>query len=72
MATSKIYLREALVEFGKIRQEELVFDAVTVEQPDDEMSTKVDPWFDTEVEGGEVLTQIEAVREDPLELIISL
>ena len=58
--------------FGKIRQEELALDAITVEHPDDEMSTKVDPWFDTEVEGVEVFTQIEAVREEPLGLIISL
>ena len=32
----------------------------------------MDPWFVTEVEGVEVLTQIEAVREEPLGLIISL
>ena len=72
LETSKIYLREAPVVFEKIRQEELAFDAVTVEHPDGEMSTKVDPWFATEVEGVEVLTQIEAVKEDPVGLIISL
>ena len=72
METSKIYLREALVVFGKIRQEELAFDAVTVEHPDDEKSMKVEPWFDAEDEGVEVLAQIEAVKEDPLGLIISL
>ena len=58
--------------FGKIRQEESVFEAVTVEQPDDESSIKVEPWFDVEDEGVEVLTQIEADSDEPLGLIISL
>ena len=58
--------------FGKIRQEESVFEAVTVEQPDDELSMKLEPWFDVEDEGVEVLTQIEADSDEPLGLIISL
>ena len=58
--------------FGKIRQEVSVFEAVTVEQPDDEVSMKVEPWLDDEDEGVEVLTQIEAVSEEPEGLIISL
>ena len=58
--------------FGKIRQEESVFEAVTVEQPDDEVSMKVEPWLDDEDEGVEVLTQIEADSEEPVGLIISL
>ena len=58
--------------FGKIRQEVSVFEAVTVEQPDDEVSMKVEPWLDYEDEGVEVLTQIEAVSEEPEGLIISL
>ena len=58
--------------FGKIRQEESFFEAVTVEHPDDESSMKVEPWFDDEDEGVEVLTQIEAVSEELEGLIISL
>ena len=58
--------------FGKIRQEESVFAAVTVEQPDDESSMKLEPWFDVEDEGVEVLTQIEADIDEPLGLIIWL
>ena len=58
--------------FGKIRQEESVFEAVTVEQPDDESSMKLEPWFDVEDEGVEVLTQIEADSDEPVGLIISL
>ena len=54
----------------KIRQEVSVFEAVTVEQPDDEVSMKVKPWLDDEDEGVEVLTQIEAVSEEPEGLII--
>ena len=72
METSKIYLRAALFVFGKIRQEELAFDAVIVEHPDEEKSVNVDPWFVAVVEGVEVLTQIEAVREEPFGSIISL
>ena len=46
--------------------------AATVEHPDDEVSVKVEPEFVADVEGVDVLTQIEAVREDPVGLIISL
>ena len=56
--------------FGKIRQEESVFEAVTVEQPDDESSMNVEPWF-VDDEGVKDLTQIEAVSEEPVRLIIS-
>ena len=47
-------------------------DAITVEHPDDEESVKVECWFVAEVEGVEVLTQIDAVREVPVGLIITL
>jgi len=57
--------------FGKIRQEESVFEAVIVEQPDDESSMNVEPWFVDDDEGVEVLMQIEAVSEEPVGLIIS-
>ena len=49
----------------------MAFDATAVEHPDDGKSVKVDPWFVTKDEGVEILTQIEAVREDPVGLIIS-
>ena len=56
----------------KMRQDESAVDAITVEHPDDEESVKLEPEFVLEVEGVEVLTQIVAVREDPVGLITPL
>src|SRR6266581_3819497 len=57
---------------GKIRQEELAVAAITDEHPDEAKSVIPFPSVVPEVEGVEDFTQIEAVSEDPVVLIISL